>query len=316
MSTCELHNTIQNSIIQGNLFLGIISLIFSIIVIVWFFCVNSLRSLTYYFLLCISISEIIGSIAQIINSVTPQTINISILWIFINFMELFCDSSTLIFLAFLCYTIYSLVKMNNKELADKKTMFIIIGFSCSFAYSGIVVLVDHFLQKRNHNIIIKALYYFNNETNFTMKLIHQIAMTIIIVVILFYVINLVIFIRQRAKEDPLNAEKILSVCRTLYNFPIVGSIGFIFTWFVLVLNFSLSFKESSTQVRVFNAFSLFGNLFTVLRGLFVFLIFISTKKVQYQISQKKERFLRNIQRLNMFQIPNSGFEMRKKSLLK
>lgn len=312
MSTCSLTTTIEENIIQGNLILAIVSLFFSIIVIVWFFCVNSLRSLTYYFLLCISISEIIGSIAQIIYATCKSFINRKTIE-FINFMILFCDSNTLAFLALLCYTIFSLVKNNNKQLVDKKNLFIIIGFSFSLIYSGIFTLV-HFFIKTDKPEIIKALFFFPKPSS--MQILHQSVMTVIIIVILFFVINLVIFIRQRAKEDPLNANKILSVCQTLYNFPIVGSIGFIFTWFVLAFNL-LKFNDcEAVRVRLFGSFSLLGNLFSVLRGLFVFLIFVSTKKVQNQISQKKERLLRNIQRLNMFQIPNSGFEMRKKSLVK
>ena len=66
MTDFSFYHVVLDNIKNGNLFFSIIALFFSLTLIVWFFVVNSLRSMTYYFFLFFAVSEVFGSVGNII----------------------------------------------------------------------------------------------------------------------------------------------------------------------------------------------------------------------------------------------------------
>ena len=292
MTDFSFYHVVLGNIKNGNLFFSIIALFFSLTLIVWFFVVNSLRSMTYYFVLFFAVSEVFGSVGNIILT---QYKDNAVQLFFINLFQLFADSSTLMLLGGVSYFIYELIKNNNRALMEKKIIVISSMLGISFSYSLCLSLINHFWEKK----VIKIVYLpEKEETLLKLRIIHQTITTTYCVVSYYFVINVSMFIREKAKEDPNNAEKLLSVGKSIYNFPLVGSIGIFFAWAVYGMSFS---SDTEDNIRLGHIFSAFCSVFTALRGFLVFMIFVSTKKVQNQIKEKKERILRNMQRMNMFQ---------------
>lgn len=309
----DLNSTILGNIKTGNLFFSIISIFFSLTLIVWFFLVNSLRSMTYYFFLFIACSEVFGNVGNILLSQLAFKAQ-SNEWqiFFINLLQVFSDSSTLMLLGGVSYFIYELIKNNNRTLMDKKTIVISSILGISFAYSLCLSLINKFCLEDKKVIKILYLAFKEDSSNIVIKIIHQIIMTIYCVISYYFVVNVSMFIRQKAKEDPNNAEKLLSVGKSIYNFPLVGSVGILFAWAVFGMGFSSETEDNN--VRLGHIFSVFCSVFTALRGFLVFMMFISTNKVQTQIKEKAERILRNMQKMNMFQLVEDSNESSKKTI--
>ena len=307
----DLNSTILENIKTGNLFFSIISIFFSLTLIVWFFLVNSLRSMTYYFFLFIACSEVFGNVGNILLSQLNVNADNQLQIFFINLLQVFSDCSTLMLLGGVSYFIYELIKNNNRTLMDKKTIVISSILGISFAYSLCLSLINKFCLEDKKVIKILYLAFKEDSSNIVIKIIHQIIMTIYCVISYYFVVNVSMFIRQKAKEDPNNAEKLLSVGKSIYNFPLVGSVGILFAWGVFGMGFS---SETEDNVRLGHIFSVFCCVFTALRGFLVFMMFISTNKVQTQIKEKAERILRNMQKMNMFQLVEDSNESSKKTI--
>ena len=193
---------------------------------------------------------------------------------------------------------------------DKKTIVISSILGISFAYSLCLSLINKFCLDDKKVIKILYLAFKEDSSNIVIKIIHQIIMTIYCVISYYFVVNVSMFIRQKAKEDPNNAEKLLSVGKSIYNFPLVGSVGILFAWGV----FGMGFSSETEDNRLGHIFSVFCSVFTALRGFLVFMMFISTNKVQTQIKEKAERILRNMQKMNMFQFVEDSNESSKKTI--
>ena len=307
----DLNSTILENLKTGNLFFSIISIFFSLTLIVWFFLVNSLRSMTYYFFLFIACSEVFGNVGNILLSQLNVNADNQLQIFFINLLQVFSDCSTLMLLGGVSYFIYELIKNNNRTLMDKKTIVISSILGISFAYSLCLSLINKFCLEDKKVIKILYLAFKEDSSNIVIKIIHQIIMTIYCVISYYFVVNVSMFIRQKAKEDPNNAEKLLSVGKSIYNFPLVGSVGILFAWGVFGMGFS---SETEDNVRLGHIFSVFCCVFTALRGFLVFMMFISTNKVQTQIKEKAERILRNMQKMNMFQLVEDSNESSKKTI--
>ena len=307
----DLNSTILENLKTGNLFFSIISIFFSLTLIVWFFLVNSLRSMTYYFFLFIACSEVFGNVGNILLSQLNVNADNQLQIFFINLLQVFSDCSTLMLLGGVSYFIYELIKNNNRTLMDKKTIVISSILGISFAYSLCLSLINKFCLDDKKVVKILYLAFKEDSSNIVIKIIHQIIMTIYCVISYYFVVNVSMFIRQKAKEDPNNAEKLLSVGKSIYNFPLVGSVGILFAWGVFGMGFS---SETEGNVRLGHIFSVFCCVFTALRGFLVFMMFISTNKVQTQIKEKAERILRNMQKMNMFQFVEDSNESSKKTI--
>ena len=122
----------MEKIIQKNLentqnILSCISLISSVLIIIFFIRYSNLRSLTYYFILFISFSEIIGNIPFCIkiwdnsNKFFRNNTNI-------NMLVAFSDSFTMISLLSYSYLISVFLKNNDQKIFKTKNFFLILTF--------------------------------------------------------------------------------------------------------------------------------------------------------------------------------------------
>jgi lipid-A-disaccharide synthase-like uncharacterized protein len=84
-------------------------------------------------------------------------------------------------------------------------------------------------------------------------------------------------IKNQAKTDQKNKWKILSVCHTLYNYPLIGSIGWFFSFFTFILQ--LINSENKDLKRLKCALYVFGTIIFHLRGTLIFYEFITSEKV-------------------------------------
>ena len=262
----------MEKIIQKNLentqnILSCISLISSVLIIIFFIRYSNLRSLTYYFILFISFSEIIGNIPFCIkiwdnnNKFFRNNTNI-------NMLVAFSDSFTMISLLSYSYLISVFLKNNDQKIFKTKNFFLILTFIISIIYLILVKIS----KKENDNIRIN-IYDSNNDNKF--PIFHLITNLIISIFILLIVRMTVNYIKNQAKTDQKNKWKILSICHTLYNYPLIGSIG----WFVNFIIFILQLVDKKNLVRLLCLLYVFSTIIFHLRGTLIFYEFITSEKV-------------------------------------
>ena len=262
----------MEKIIQKNLentqnILSCISLISSVLIIIFFIRYSNLRSLTYYFILFISFSEIIGNIPFCIkiwdnsNKFFRNNTNI-------NMLVAFSDSFTMISLLSYSYLISVFLKNNDQKIFKTKNFFLILTFIISIIYLILVKIS----KKENDNIRIN-IYDSNNDNKF--PIFHLITNLIISIIILLIVRMTVNYIKNQAKTDQKNKWKILSICHTLYNYPLIGSIG----WFVNFIIFILQLIDKKNLVRLLCLLYVFSTIIFHLRGTLIFYEFITSEKV-------------------------------------
>ncbi len=251
--------------IESQYLLSFISLISSLLIIIIFIAFSNLRSLTYQYILFIAISEIIGNLPFCLKFIFKELKNS----FFISCIA-FSDSFTMISLLSYSYLISNYLKTNNQKILKKKCVFIIITIFISIIYCGLIILLG--VKLKNIRII-----YFEEEKKTSIKNFHLIVNLIISFVNLFLINYTVNYIKIQAKNDIKNAQKILSVCRNLYNYPIIGCLGWLFS--SIYFFFELLPKTNKHIIRMKNCFSVFTIIFFHLRGTLIFYEFIRSPKV-------------------------------------
>ncbi len=251
--------------IESQYLLSFISLISSLLIIIIFIAFSNLRSLTYQYILFIAISEIIGNLPFCLKFIFKELKNS----FFISCIA-FSDSFTMISLLSYSYLISNYLKTNNQKILKKKCVFIIITIFISIIYCGLIILLG--VKLKNIRII-----YFEEEKKTSIKNFHLIVTLIISFVNLFLINYTVNYIKIQAKNDIKNAQKILSVCRNLYNYPIIGCLGWLFS--SIYFCFELFPNTNKHIIRMKNCFSVFTIIFFHLRGTLIFYEFIRSPKV-------------------------------------
>lgn len=251
--------------IESQYLLSFISLISSLLIIIIFVAFSNLRSLTYIYILFIGFSEIIGNLPFCLKYIFKKMNNS----FFISCIA-FSDSFTMISLLSYSYLISNYLKTNNQKILKKKCAFLMFTIIISFIYCGLIILLD--VELKNIRII-----YFEQEKKTSIKNFHLIINLIISFVNLFLINYTVNYIKKQAKNDIKNAQKILSVCRNLYNYPIIGCLGWLFS--SIYFFFELFTKNNKHIIRMRNCFSVFTIIFFHLRGTLIFYEFIRSPKV-------------------------------------
>ena len=201
----------------------------------------------------------------------------------------FSDSFTMISLLSYSYLISVFLKNNDQKIFKTKNFFLILTFIISIIYLILVKIS----KKENDNIRIN-IYDSNNDNKF--PIFHLITNLIISIIILLIVRMTVNYIKNQAKTDQKNKWKILSICHTLYNYPLIGSIG----WFVNFIIFILQLIDKKNLVRLLCLLYVFSTIIFHLRGTLIFYEFITSEKVmknmnstlnyiQYKLTSGKKR---------------------------
>ena len=265
-----MENLIQQKLENTQITLSWISFICSLLIIIFFIKYTNLRSLTYYFILLISISEIIGNFPYCLKIWNSDKKIINNIINNINIFIAFSDSYTMFSLLSYSYLISLFLKNNDQNIFKTKNNYLILSFLISIIYLIIVKLS----QKPNNDI--RILINQSNE-NKKLHIFHLIINLIISILILFIIRMTVKNIKNQAKTDQKNKWKILSVCHTLYNYPLIGSIGWFFSFFTFILQ--LINSENKDLKRLKCALYVFGTIIFHLRGTLIFYEFITSEKV-------------------------------------
>ena len=265
-----MENLIQQKLEYTQITLSWISFICSLLIIIFFIKYTNLRSLTYYFILLISISEIIGNFPYCLKIWNSDKKIINNIINNINIFIAFSDSYTMFSLLSYSYLISLFLKNNDQNIFKTKNNYLILSFIISIIYLIIVKLS----QKPNNDI--RILINQSNE-NKKLHIFHLIINLIISILILFIIRMTVKNIKNQAKTDQKNKWKILSVCHTLYNYPLIGSIGWFFSFFTFILQ--LINSENKDLKRLKCAIYVFGTIIFHLRGTLIFYEFITSEKV-------------------------------------
>ena len=265
-----MENLIQQKLENTQITLSWISFICSLLIIIFFIKYTNLRSLTYYFILLISISEIIGNFPYCLKIWNSDKKIINNIINNINIFIAFSDSYTMFSLLSYSYLISLFLKNNDQNIFKTKNNYLILSFIISIIYLIIVKLS----QKPNNDI--RILINQSNE-NKKLHIFHLIINLIISILILFIIRMTVKNIKNQAKTDQRNKWKILSVCHTLYNYPLIGSIGWFFSFFTFILQ--LINSENKDLKRLKCALYVFGTIIFHLRGTLIFYEFITSEKV-------------------------------------
>ena len=111
----------------------------------------------------------------------------------------------------------------------------------------------------------------------------------------------------KSLEDKQNGWKLMKTRNLMLNYPLVGTLWIAFNLFSLVFNNLISSSDTMTNVklRTIYIFITFANAFTYLRGLFICLIFITSKKVKKILDTAIEKLSLCMQKLNMFHNQNT-----------
>ena len=265
-----MEKNIQTKLRDTQITLSYISFISSLLIIIFFIKYTNLRSLTYYFILLISISEIIGNFPYCLKIWNSDKKIINNIINNINIFIAFSDSYTMFSLLSYSYLISLFLKNNDQNIFKTKNYYLILSFIISIFYLIIVKLS----QKPNNDI--RILINQSNE-NKKFHIFHLIINLIISILILFIIRMTVKNIKNQAKTDQKNKWKILSVCHTLYNYPLIGSIGWFFSFFTFILQ--LINSENKDLKRLKCALYVFGTIIFHLRGTLIFYEFITSEKV-------------------------------------
>ena len=265
-----MEKNIQTKLRDTQITLSYISFISSLLIIIFFIKYTNLRSLTYYFILLISISEIIGNFPYCLKIWNSDKKIINNIINNINIFIAFSDCYTMFSLLSYSYLISLFLKNNDQNIFKTKNNYLILSFIISIIYLIIVKLS----QKPNNDI--RILINQSNE-NKKLHIFHLIINLIISILILFIIRMTVKNIKNQAKTDQKNKWKILSVCHTLYNYPLIGSIGWFFSFFTFILQ--LINSENKDLKRLKCALYVFGTIIFHLRGTLIFYEFITSEKV-------------------------------------
>lgn len=269
-------------IYDGGLFFSILSLISSIFVFLIIIFNKILRSLTYNFLILIFISEILNSIGNIVdycinvNAKDDDKNNRNIIsLVFITFSDVF----TMTLFCFFSYCSIELIKKSNRNIKEQEKKFFLFSGGISALYAAIICLIICLMGIQDQF----RLYYSNFldyhiskseslDKAMSIQIIHVIVLSCMTAYVFYYIINVIIFLREKQKSDKINSWKIAKLKKVLFRFPLVCFLYWIFfipTMIVRTKTYKLAF-----------IFRLFSVSFFRLRGLLISMNAIQTNKIQ------------------------------------
>ena len=278
----DLTNSIENEIIKrihmGGFAFSIASLLSSFFILLLIFFNKILRSLTYNFLIRIFISEIIGNIGKILEYEKDSG---NLLYNKLSSLLIpFSDIYTMILFCFFSICSQELIIKSNRNIKEKEKKYFIISFFISFIYTGII----YFLLIKYDYDNVRFYFYKNSKLNY-LRFIHIGVLIIMTCYISYYTATVIQFMKEKQKNDKINALKIEKLINILLRFPLIC----FFYWILYIPSLSLTYFERSKNKYITYIFVLFSVLLFSLRGFFIFLNTIQTNKVQIVL----ERLINN-----------------------
>lgn len=298
---------------------SLLSLFCSVITILIYLRVKSLRTIIYKIFFLIAINETISRIFHIIEFLN-RTLKFYILGE-INIIAIyFTDTNILIFLATACYTMYELILKQNKKINSQFPLIVKIIFIVStiFTILFFFLSLDEDDQQNRHKDLYKnaiSLHFIRDEDKkdkqITPIIINSILYLLLGIYTFYKVILIEIFIRKRGDinegEEDINSEskkrqktiKLKTFRNKILQYPIIG-FGFYFpllaySWIEFTKNVN-STNDNSTQgddtedqlynLRIRYIFYNINCFMNSIRGWMYFTIFISNEKIKLYLFKR------------------------------
>ena len=129
--------------------------IFSLVLSFFLFLLTlKLRSLTYDYLLCVFISEIINSIGNLLQYAEKDQAG--------KFLIPFSDIFTMTIFVFFTFSSYEHLIKSNKNIINKKKIFITISIAFSAVYASILLIIIIVTEEDTKNFY----FYENSKLNY------------------------------------------------------------------------------------------------------------------------------------------------------
>ena len=285
----DLNKIFEERINSGKIAISIISIISSILIII-VYCVynNTLRTFTYNLVSAIAISELFNLIPNFFI-VSEENVKEFILYI-IRFLTCFFDCFSLLILLHFSKSIYDII-CKSKTHKSLKDLTIII--SISLLYSLIINLMYYLLPNNpspSNNPLTTFRINLNEDFN-KYCISHSLIMTLISIINVIYTILTIKYIYSIVKDDDLNGWKIIATCNSLSNFALIGISNWFFLWIGFIIYLFNKKNETYNGLRLKNIFYILSEIFVNLRSLLIFLVFLSTKKVQNKLKTSFNKIL-------------------------
>ena len=283
------------------LIFSILSLLCSIITIIIYLKVKSLRSIIYRLFFHIAINETISRAAHIITFITNPT-GVLIFFDINTILIYFTDTNILVFISYSCYSIFELILKQNKKINNQFTTFLYITYIASVLLTFLFFFLSYYLTKSRKNELYKNVIALNfikdtddaNRGKILCPLLITSIIYFILVVYSFYkVIVIQIFIMKRGEIDDAGdakAEdkkiqkslKLKSFKNKMMQYPFLGLFFFgplaVYSYIEYFKN-----KEDKEKLTYLQTRYIFYNIYCFLnsiRGWMFFRVFISNEKIK------------------------------------
>ena len=281
-------NIILRRIDKGNLFFSLISLISCSILLIFILFQKQLRTVTYIFLIFIIISEILNNVGNLFQTLDPEKYMESYKYqITVLCLISFSDILTYFLLLFFTYCSIKIIKETNKSIKQKVVFFILISFLISFIYVIVYLVIalknkDKFIDVRFKN------FYYKGDKNgdvftdqfYFMSMAHTLIIITLSHSIYQNVHSLLIFMKEKLKNDKVNAPKIAKLMKILFRYSVISIMYWIFL-IPRIIMVSLSPKDFAIRDIIY----LFSESAFCLRGFFLFINTLMSSKVQTLIKR-------------------------------
>ena len=285
----DLNKIFEERINSGKIAISIISIISSILIIIVYCVYNNLRTLTYKLVLAIAFSEFFNLISNFIFIINKENVKEFIYYI-IRFLTCFSDCFSLLILLHFSKSIYDII-CKSKTPKFLKDLTIII--SISLLYSLIINLMYYLLPNNpppSNNPLTTFRINLNEDFN-KYCISHSLIMTLISIINVIYSILTIKYIYSIVKDDDLNGWKIIATCNSLSNFALIGISNWFFLWIGFIIYLFNKKNETYNGLRLKNIFYILSEIFVNLRSLLIFLVFLSTIKVQNNLKTSFNKIL-------------------------
>ena len=270
----------------GDLIFAICSLVLSTLLFILIIINKNLRSLTYDFLAAVFGSEIIHSIANIIEYAKKELVSM----LLIPLSDIFTFS---LFCFFMYCSCEQLIK-SNKEIKTKIKIFIPISLVISIIYGVAIFLAFQSKDKTDTNFY----FYGDSDLNY-IRFIHVGILFLMSCYICFKDIILLKFLKEKQSSDSANSWKITILMKTLLRFPIIC----VLYWLVYIVFIFFSKIEDLKFVFILK---LFAKGFLGLRGFLFAMNTIQTNKIQVLIQKIIEVYIKHYFILKLNFLPGVG----------
>ena len=288
------------------LIFSILSLFCSIITILIYLRVKSLRTIIYRLFFQIAINETISRSAHILHFINLYILKSEFIFEISVILIYFTDTNVLIFIAYSCYTMFELILKQNKRINTQFSLFLKIAYGFSVLMTGIFFMLSINNKQGKETDLYKNIIalnfikdaYKNNKKHKKRDLAPLLFTVIIYFLIVVYasykVILIQLFIRKRGgeinegeDEDNLadkkmhKSLKLKSFKNKMMQYPLLGIYFFVP---LVIYSFIEKYKaEESSSLSYLKARYIFYNIncfMNSIRGWMFFRVFISNEKIK------------------------------------